>query len=72
VTAERSGCSHIEAVETVRPPTARVCEECVKMSSRWCICERVKPAAGRGVVTPRPTGRQQARPQQWPSSDRLC
>ena len=32
---ERGGCSHIEAVETVRPPVARVCEECVKMGSRW-------------------------------------
>ena len=32
--AEGGGCSHIEAVETVRPPAARVCEECVKMRSR--------------------------------------
>jgi hypothetical protein len=32
--AERGGCSHIEAVETVRPPAARVCDDCVKMGSR--------------------------------------
>ena len=28
-------CSHIEAVVTVRPPVAQVCEECLKVGSRW-------------------------------------
>jgi uncharacterized UBP type Zn finger protein len=32
---ERGGCSHIEAVETVTQPAARVCEECVTIGSRW-------------------------------------
>jgi uncharacterized UBP type Zn finger protein len=31
----QGGCSHIEAVEEVRPPGERVCEECVKTGSRW-------------------------------------
>lgn len=28
-------CSHIEAVDTVKQPHTRVCEDCVKMRSRW-------------------------------------
>ena len=32
---ERGGCSHIKAVETVRPPAAPVCEECVKIGASW-------------------------------------
>ena len=29
------GCAHIEAIQTVRHPKARVCEECVKIKSAW-------------------------------------
>lgn len=32
---ERSGCSHIEAVETVRQPAERVCEDCVTIGAHW-------------------------------------
>ena len=28
-------CEHIEAVTNIRPPKARVCDECVKMGSSW-------------------------------------
>lgn len=28
-------CAHIEAVEDVRQPTERVCDECVKVGSSW-------------------------------------
>ena len=28
-------CTHIEAVTDVKQPTRRVCEECVKIGSRW-------------------------------------
>ena len=28
-------CAHIAGVKTIRQPTARVCEECVKIKSRW-------------------------------------
>lgn len=33
---------HISEIETVRQPTVRVCEECVKIASRWVhlrICQ---------------------------------
>ena len=29
------GCAHIDAIETVKPPQRRECEECVKTGSRW-------------------------------------
>lgn len=32
---ERGGCSHMQAVETVKQPAERVCEECVKIGSQW-------------------------------------
>ena len=32
---ERSGCTHIEAIATVRHPVAQVCDECVKIDARW-------------------------------------
>ena len=28
-------CGHIEAIETVKQPERRECEECVKIHSRW-------------------------------------
>lgn len=28
-------CAHIDAVDDVKEPKARVCEECVKMHARW-------------------------------------
>ncbi len=28
-------CAHIDAVQTVAHPKARVCDECVKINSRW-------------------------------------
>lgn len=28
-------CVHLDAVERVKQPERRVCEECVKISSRW-------------------------------------
>jgi uncharacterized UBP type Zn finger protein len=30
-----STCDHIRAVTSVRPPTRRVCEDCVPIGSRW-------------------------------------
>jgi len=30
-----SACAHIDAVQTVVNPKARVCDECVKINSRW-------------------------------------
>lgn len=28
-------CGHIEAVESIKLPSRRACEECVKIGSRW-------------------------------------
>ena len=28
-------CAHINAIESVKGPRERVCEECVKMGARW-------------------------------------
>ena len=28
-------CAHLEAIETVKHPASRVCEECVAMGARW-------------------------------------
>jgi len=28
-------CAHIAAIDEVKGPAARVCDECVKMGSRW-------------------------------------
>lgn len=28
-------CSHIEAIEAVRKPERRECEDCVRMNARW-------------------------------------
>ena len=33
--SERAACAHIDAVQDVTQPAARVCEECVKTGSRW-------------------------------------
>lgn len=33
--AEREVCQHIAAVQTVKPPAAPVCDECVKTGTRW-------------------------------------
>jgi uncharacterized UBP type Zn finger protein len=30
-----TACAHIDAVEDVKQPAARVCEECVKIGSQW-------------------------------------
>jgi uncharacterized UBP type Zn finger protein len=30
-----TACAHIDSVQTVKHPKARVCEECVKIKSRW-------------------------------------
>ena len=35
MTAERPGCEHMEAVQTVKPPAERVCDEYVKSGSQW-------------------------------------
>jgi hypothetical protein len=29
------GCAHIEQIQSVKHPKARVCEECVKIKSAW-------------------------------------
>jgi hypothetical protein len=29
------GCEHLNAIETVKGPKQRVCEECVKMGAHW-------------------------------------
>ena len=31
----RGGCSHIEAVATVKSPAKRACEDCLKIGSSW-------------------------------------
>jgi hypothetical protein len=28
-------CAHINAITSIKPPTLRQCEECVKIGSRW-------------------------------------
>jgi hypothetical protein len=28
-------CSHIDAIDEVRPPQRRACEDCVKIGARW-------------------------------------
>ena len=33
--ADPGACPHIEAVEQVKPPAARVCDECVAIGSYW-------------------------------------
>jgi uncharacterized UBP type Zn finger protein len=35
MSSERGACSHIEAVDTVKEPAARVCDECVAIGSQW-------------------------------------
>ena len=35
VAIDRGGCSHINAVATVKAPAELVCEDCVKIGSRW-------------------------------------
>jgi len=32
---EQTQCAHIEAIQSVKQPTARECEDCVKSGSRW-------------------------------------
>lgn len=32
---EQTACPHLEAVEDVKQPAARVCDECVRTGSRW-------------------------------------
>jgi len=32
---DNDSCPHLEAIESVRHPKQRVCEECVKMGARW-------------------------------------
>ena len=33
--ASNSACEHINAIETVKQPARRECEECVKVHARW-------------------------------------
>lgn len=35
MTSERTGCTHIEAVGTVKFAAKRECDECVRTGSRW-------------------------------------
>jgi uncharacterized UBP type Zn finger protein len=35
MTLERTGCTHLEAVATVRHPATHACDECVRIGSRW-------------------------------------
>ena len=35
MTTDGGPCSHIEALEAVRQPGERVCEDCVKLGSHW-------------------------------------
>lgn len=30
-----NSCAHLEAIDAVKPPKARECEECVKVGSPW-------------------------------------
>jgi len=30
-----SACAHIDAIETIKHPKARACEECVKIGAQW-------------------------------------
>ena len=38
--ADRTLCAHIEAIDDVKGPAERVCEECVAMGSRWVHLRR--------------------------------
>jgi hypothetical protein len=35
MSTEPAPCPHIEALETVKEPVARVCDECVKIGAQW-------------------------------------
>lgn len=35
MTDDRAACTHIEAVDTVKQPRERVCDECVTIGSQW-------------------------------------
>jgi uncharacterized UBP type Zn finger protein len=39
-------CEHIESIETVKTPRARVCDECTKIGARW-VHLRTCQACGR-------------------------
>jgi hypothetical protein len=33
--SQRAACAHIEAIEDIKQPAERVCEDCVRIGSRW-------------------------------------
>jgi hypothetical protein len=33
--SQRAACAHIDAVEDIKQPAERVCEDCVRIGSRW-------------------------------------
>lgn len=35
MSAERRPCAHLQAIDTITPPAARVCDECVTTGSSW-------------------------------------
>ena len=35
MSAQDTTCHHLEAITTVKQPTDRVCEDCVKSGARW-------------------------------------
>ena len=49
-------CKHIDAVTSVRPPKAHVCDECVTMGGAWVTCAPARNAVARAAATTRRTG----------------
>ena len=54
--ASNSACEHITAIDTVKHPKRRECEECVKMQPVGCTCGHARTAARRCAATAHPIG----------------
>jgi ubiquitin-hydrolase Zn-finger-containing protein len=47
-------CSHIEAIEEIKQPVKRVCEECVKIGSTWVHLRTCQECAATGCCDSSP------------------
>ena len=65
--ADGGACPHIEAVEEIKQPTARVCDECVAIGSRWVHLQNLSGVRRHAVLRlVAQSARQQARAHQRP------
>jgi hypothetical protein len=49
-------CTHIDAVDTVKPPQRHECEDCVKIGSRWVHLRTCQTCAAHAAATTRRIG----------------